>query len=151
MFLSPWGVSHILALLLEGAAPGSLCYQQLMTALYSSTASNHTLDDVRASIQFLTTSLTASSNGDELMVSDASSAWVKPEFQLSANYIEALETYYYAQARPMTNADVVNSWVEEQTRGKIDSIITEEQFRNAALALVNAIYLKGKWLEPFKK
>ena len=107
--------------------------------------------DVRYAFQFLTTSLTASSDGDELTVSDASSAWVKPEVELLPGYVEALDVNYHAQARFLTSAAVVNSWVEEQTRGKIKSIVTEDVVQRIALVLVNAIYFKGKWLEPFKK
>lgn len=33
-FLSPWGIAHALAMLLEGAEPGSASYQQLQQVVY---------------------------------------------------------------------------------------------------------------------
>lgn len=152
-FLSPWGVSHVLAMLLEGALPGTASHQQIQKALFTANPPDHehTMLNVRHAFQFLTKSLTASSNGKELTVSDASSAWVKPDVQLLEGYVGALKVFYEAQARPLTSAAVVNSWVDRQTRGKITSIISEEVAQRMALVLVNAIYFKGKWLEPFKK
>lgn len=151
LFLSPWGVTHILAMLLEGAAPGSHSYQQISKALFSTNAANYSLHSVRTAMRFLTDSITDSSDGEELTITDASSAWVKPQFELSPGYVEALEMFFNAQAQEMTSVSVVNSWVKEQTRGKIDSIINEQQFKMAALVLLNAVYFKGKWLDPFKK
>ena len=37
------------------------------------------------------------------------------------------------------------------TRGKIDEIVSDDILRDAALVLVNALYFKGKWEEPFNK
>ena len=43
----------------------------------------------------------------------------------------------------------VNDWVEEQTNGKIKDLVQDTK-PDTVLALINAVYLKGKWLKPFK-
>jgi len=106
---------------------------------------------LRESIYDLTTSITAANNDNTLTISDANSAWVKNDLQLLETYVKALETYFRAQARPLTGASEVNSWVSEATHGKITEIIDEEAARQAALVLVNAIYFKGLWESAFKK
>ncbi len=44
----------------------------------------------------------------------------------------------------------INAWVAEQTKGKIKNII-EAIEENMGLILVNAIYFKGTWDNPFKE
>ncbi len=50
----------------------------------------------------------------------------------------------------------INSWVSERTAGMIPSILSEEEealntLRQMCAVLVDAIYLKGAWCEPFDK
>jgi serine protease inhibitor len=48
----------------------------------------------------------------------------------------------------------INGWVAEQTNNKIKDIVPELDSRRARLVrmiVVNAIYFKGQWLEPFDK
>lgn len=146
-FLSPWGIAHALSMVLEGAKTGSASHTQLLNVVFSAKESEHSA--VRSSVQTLTTNMTSSKNGDALTISDANSAWVKSGVKLLEGYVKSLETFFRAQARPLTGAAVVNSWVEEATHGKIKTIITEGQAADAALVLVNAIYFKGLWQESF--
>ena len=44
---------------------------------------------------------------------------------------------------------IINGWVNEQTLGKIPSIVTEGDMAMAILILINAIYFKGSWRVPF--
>ncbi len=49
------------------------------------------------------------------------------------------------------DADAINGWVKEQTRDKIDSIITPDALAADTLALlINALYFDGKWVDPFQ-
>ncbi len=46
----------------------------------------------------------------------------------------------------------INAWVEEQTRDKIKGLIPPGGVdSNTRLALVNAVYFKGLWADPFEK
>ena len=46
-------------------------------------------------------------------------------------------------------ADAVNQWVSQSTRGLIPTIVTENVVQNQKLVLVNTVYLKADWTEPF--
>ena len=140
-------------MLLEGAPSNTAAHQQILNVVFSSKAASSTAADtsgeaVRSAIQALTASI-ISSNDDSLTVDDANSAWVKPDLQLLDTYVNALKTYYSAQASPLTGAEVVNTWVEEKTNGKIKTIIDEGVAAEADLILCNAIYFKGLWQASF--
>ena len=63
--------------------------------------------------------------------------------ELVAKALAAQASSYPAEE--ITNA--VNQWVNDQTNGMIPSIV--EDVHEAAAVLVNALYLKTKWPEPF--
>ena len=46
-------------------------------------------------------------------------------------------------------ADTVNRWVSQSTRGLIPTIVTESVVQDQELVLVNTVYLKADWTEPF--
>lgn len=54
----------------------------------------------------------------------------------------------YASSHPAAQiTDAVNEWVREQTGGMIPSIVNDAS--QSAAVLVNALYLKTKWAEPY--
>ena len=72
-----------------------------------------------------------------------------PEFlnTASAQYgatIQPVDTANDAEA-----ADTINRWVSETTRDLIPTIIDRDAVQDQALVLVNTVYLKADWLEPF--
>jgi serpin B len=150
MFLSPWGIAHALAMVLQGAREGSDTQTQLLSIVYGSPAGAAA---VRSAVQSLTTTLTsASSSKDQdsaLTVSDANSAWVKADVALTEAYKTALKEFFAAQAGPLNSAAEVNAWVSDHTHGKITEIIDEGTAKQAALILVNAIYFKGIFEKAF--
>ena len=50
----------------------------------------------------------------------------------------------------LINAEQVNKWCNEKTNGKIKKIIDEAN-KDTRMILINAIYLKANWKEPFEK
>ncbi|KAL4551313.1 hypothetical protein Ndes2526B_g05610 [Nannochloris sp. 'desiccata'] len=150
IFLSPWGITHALSMLHEGASPESEARKQLQHVVFNiqngGSASNTA---IRTATKALSSAIISGSNDINLTVSDANSAWVSPSFQLLDSYVDALKEYYLAEARPLTSAAEVNSWVESATRGKITNLIDEPTAASASLILVNAIYFKGLWEAPF--
>ncbi len=51
---------------------------------------------------------------------------------------------------PGLNADTVNRWVAERTRGLIPTIVDAGVVQDQELVLVNTVYLKANWVEPFQ-
>jgi len=71
----------------------------------------------------------------------------------SDEFARLIKTYYYGVAETITNdngKETVNDWIAEQTNEKITDVVTDETVINSLALLVNAIYFKGDWQNPFK-
>jgi serpin B len=68
---------------------------------------------------------------------------------LARDYGAGLRTADFEHATDAARA-AINAWVSAQTRGKIPALLGPGDFDPLTkLVLVNAVYLKAKWLEPF--
>ncbi|CAL8398438.1 unnamed protein product [Arctogadus glacialis] len=73
-------------------------------------------------------------------------------YQFVQEFLDETRKYYQAdlqsvdfQAKAEEARVEINTWVEKQTQDKIKNLL------QTRLVLVNAIYFKGKWDEPFKE
>lgn len=89
-----------------------------------------------------------------LSLETANSLWVNKSIHdrdFLPDYSERMQDFYSAEVREVTvdnSIEEVNAWAKEKTKGKIDSIFTEDH-REFALALANAVYFKAAWEIPF--
>jgi len=85
-------------------------------------------------------------------LSVANSLFVQDGFELKQPFLDALARDFGAGIRTVDfagdAAEVVNAWVKEQTRDRIDRLF-DELPPATRLVLANAIYLKAKWATPF--
>ncbi|XP_056376982.1 serpin B4-like [Hyla sarda] len=87
----------------------------------------------------------------------ANAAFTQLNFPLLKEYLRSAETLYQAKLETVDFQDdktrqEINSWVEEQTEGKITDLFPENSLdKSAALVLVNAVYFKGQWMKKFKE
>jgi len=67
---------------------------------------------------------------------------------ISPNYLATAKANYAAEI--FRNADIaaVNNWVSRKTEGKIDKIL-DKLDPDAAAVLLNAVYFKAPWRDPF--
>jgi serpin B len=68
---------------------------------------------------------------------------------VSADYQRLLEASYRAEVLAEVGLDQVNAWVSSRTEGKIPRIL-DELDRNAVV-LLNAIYFRAHWAQPFRE
>lgn len=85
----------------------------------------------------------------------ANSLWLSEEFQLADDFARTARGCYDATVRRLDFkhepvARIINAWVAEQTHDKIERIV-EQIDRDTVLLLINAIYFKGSWTEPFSR
>ena len=70
-------------------------------------------------------------------------------------FLHTAATHYGAVVQPIDTADgaaaaeTVNRWVAERTRGLIPVIVDAGAVQDQELVLVNTVYLKADWTEPF--
>ena len=151
-FVSPYGLAEALGMLSYAASPGSASAQQLEQVVFGGASCGDAA--LGASLSALRGALTAASDdSDGLTVSVGSSSWLAPRFTLQPEFAATLESAFGAEAKIITDAAAVNSWVAAATKGKINSIVDDAAVSDpaAALILVNAVFFKGLWASQFKK
>ncbi len=83
----------------------------------------------------------------------ANSIWYRESFPFHETFFDTTRTYFNAEVAGLdftdpASVDVVNSWVDESTNGKIESIL-ERIKPDDVMFLINAIYFKGDWQTQF--
>ncbi|WP_201978948.1 serpin family protein [Hymenobacter rubidus] len=81
------------------------------------------------------------------------SVWYGQQYRLQAPFVQANQQYFGATVQPVnfgltTTKDVINDWVNTQTRGKIPTIIDGTDASDV-MYLINALYFKGTWTYRF--
>lgn len=86
----------------------------------------------------------------------ANSLWAQQEYPFQPDYISFLNEFYgtYLQevdfSTPDETAQIINSWVSEQTQGNIENLVNPSTLdMMTRLMLINAIYLNAGWSELF--
>nr|CAB3489628.1 unnamed protein product [Digitaria exilis] len=78
---------------------------------------------------------------------------LKPEYRDTiVNTFRGSATTVDFEDKPVESRQQINSWVAEVTRGLITELVKPEDQRTETVnVVVNAIYFKGKWCDPFDK
>ncbi len=87
----------------------------------------------------------------------ANSLWVQDGFPVREKYKDILREYYLAHLQllnflqnPEEARNIINSWVENETNGKIRNFFPPNSITPSKVAvLVNAMYFYGLWAHPF--
>jgi len=93
--------------------------------------------------------------GENVQLTIANSLWVNQDVSLRPDFVQTTRDFYQAKVtnldfQNVTAVNTINSWVQENTKGKIDKIVDNIE-PNQALFLINAIYFNGKWSNAFDK
>ena len=147
VLLSPASAAISTGLVLEGAAG---CTQQQLLALLGAENGDRYADGCRA----LQSVLTGNPRGYFQL---ANSMWVRNELEAAVlpDFIERNETHYGAllKAAPFddTLIPLLNTWVSENTGGRIDKLMDPPLDSDLAMLLGNALSFEGKWKDAFPK
>ncbi len=91
---------------------------------------------------------------DAGIISTANGVWVSSAAQIEPGYLKQVQQSFNAEVKvsqfPQPALTEINSFVKEQTKGRIEKIL-EELDPYSRMVLVNAIHFKDKWHKPFKK
>lgn len=92
--------------------------------------------------------------GGSTKCSIANSLWVDPEGQIKDEFVGECQGIFDAQVfqgelSAPGIVDDLNGWVSKHTNKMIPKIIDQPFSEDAACLLVNALYLKNKWLREF--
>ena len=87
-------------------------------------------------------------------LSIANSIWVRKGIDFNQSFLDLNRIYYRAKVSTLdfslpTAAPTINAWVNQNTKGKIDSIVTPPIDPMLVMYLINAVYFKGSWTMEF--
>lgn len=144
VFISPASLAWALEMLLNGAQGGT--FQAMVATLE---ISGLTPEAINAANADLMRNLQQADPKVELAV--ANSLWGKAGITFLPDFLALSQKYFSAQLGAL-DAAAINAWVKEKTKDKIAEIIRPENITpETILVLVNALYFKGLWKDPFDK
>ncbi|HEY4217984.1 MAG TPA: serpin family protein [Gemmatimonadaceae bacterium] len=147
VFMSPLSASFSLGMALNGAENQTL--DEMRSALQ---VGNESVPDIDAGYKSLIALLT--SLDPQVTMSIANSIWYRKTYSFDQTFLDNDASYFNATIKPLdfTNQQAslasINGWVNDQTHGKIPSILDEIDPDNV-MFLINAIYFKGSWRDRF--
>jgi serine protease inhibitor len=150
--------SIVLALSMAQAGAKGETAAQMDSVLHSAAGSGggngiNSLDQIL--IGFSGTFKNANGADQQLTLRIANAPFAQRGLQLQGSFLDVLASRYGAGLRlvdfkndPNGACSQIDSWVSDQTEGRIPKLL-DSLDSLARLVLVNAIYLKAPWLEPF--
>jgi serpin B len=148
VFISPFSVSSALQMVVNGAAGGTKAEMQqvLKTSGVSAGALNGAFKDLNQQLE----------GRKDVTLNLANGMWVQKDFHIKPAFVDTNRQYFRAELASVDfnnpqAAKTINGWAEQKTKGKITKVVEFPFPALTRLILANAIYFKGKWVEPFKK
>ncbi len=145
-FISPTSLAYALAMTYNGAngETQQAMAQALQVQGMSMTAVNEAFSALMQSTQ---------QADPDVTLTIANALWAREGVSFAPDFLQRNEQYYQAEVDELDFADpgavaTINRWVDEQTQGKIPAIVDELK-PETIMVLINAIYFKGAWTEPF--
>lgn len=146
--ISPLSTSLALSILANGAVGNTL--EEIKNVLGFS---SFELDEMNRYNQKLVKELLDLDNTTRLNI--ANSVWLDYNFPVKETFVDVNQNMYNARVENLDltkqeSIRTINNWVSEQTNKAIKEVITETDLYNN-MYLMNALYFKGIWYNPFKK
>ncbi|XP_013377280.1 PREDICTED: serpin B9-like isoform X4 [Chinchilla lanigera] len=150
VFYSPLSVSSALAMLLLGAKGRTAA--QIVQALAFNTE-----DDIHRGFQSLLTQVHRP--GAPFSLSIANRLFGEESCKILSSFQESCLQFYQAELEQLSftkdaerSREHINAWVSSKTKGKIEELLAKDSIgEDCRLVLINAVYFKGSWEEPFEE
>ncbi|XP_007933678.1 serpin B10 [Orycteropus afer afer] len=169
IFFSPWGLANSLAMVYLGAKGNTAaqmaqvlhlnqdqdvrsCPESEKKRKMELSMSN---EEVNSNFQTLISEINKPSNA--YILKTANGLYAEKTYSFHKKYIEDMKKYFGAEPQfvnfaetPDQTRKVINSWVTNQTEGKILNLLPENSVEaTTKMVLVNALYFKGMWEHQF--
>ena len=153
LFVSPFSISSALGMTYAGARGETA--EQMKSVLELN------LPDERLHPAFasLNKQLNTAAGEEAYQLNTANALWGQEDYDFLDEFVNLTQEYYgaglrrvdYRTAAGREDArETINSWVSEETQGKIEELISRGVLTNLTrLVLTNAVYFKGLWASPF--
>jgi serine protease inhibitor len=146
VFISPVSAALALAMVYNGAAAETKMAMDSALRLRGMS-----IGDVNHACEML--SVLLENPGQDIELTIANSLWLKDNFKFRPDYLERNASSFDAliqtvDFRSAGAAGTINQWVADATRNRIKNIIGSID-PETIMILINAVYFKGAWAEPF--
>jgi serpin B len=153
IFFSPFSISSALAMTCTGARGQT--ETEMTNALHFSLPP----EKLHPAFKALKTRLERLQRWNRIALKCANSLWCQKDYSFTGGFLNSVRENYSAEARlvdfksfPGAAATEISRWIDAQTEHKIPGGVGSGQLTaDTRLALCNAIYFKGKWLNQFKQ
>lgn len=147
IFMSPFSVSAMLIMAYNGAE--GTTKDAMAEAMHYKGISE---DDLNTGYKYLINRLNSMDQKIELEI--ANSLWYREGFKVRKSFIDICKNYLFSEVKSLdfgnsAAADEINKWIAKKTGNLISSVIDPPIPEDVMLYLINAIYFKGEWREPF--
>ena len=148
--MSPLSITYALGMLNNGAEGKT--QQEINQTLGFGTAG---ADAINAFCQKMLQEASTLDNKTKALISNTIFVNEGLGYQLQDGFVAKANEYYNAQPQNRDFADgetmdVINKWASDHTEGMIPEVLNEYTFNPGAVSyLLNALYFKGIWSDPF--
>lgn len=155
LILSPFSISLALAMTYSGAR-GETETQMAEVLNFSGQDQTHTAFNA-LDLALEDNPLTLDKDQEPMQLSIANSVWAEQTFTFLLDFLDTLSVNYGAGVhlldfinKPEPARKEINDWVSNETKDKINNLLPEGSINpETKMVLVNAIYFKADWLDPF--
>lgn len=155
LILSPFSISLALAMTYSGAR-GETESQMAEVLNFSGQEQTHTAFNA-LDLKLEDNPLTLDKDQEPMQLSIANSVWAEQTFTFLPDFLDTLSVNYGAGIhlldfinKPEPSRKEINDWVSNETKDKINNLLPENAVTpDTKMVLVNAIYFKADWLNPF--
>lgn len=156
-FYSPYSLYQALTMIYAAARSGTAEQFEAVLALPWTNDQVHELS--KAMNESLNAQNQSGQNEDSTFsLNIANGLWTQKDLHIEQAFLDLLANNYQTEnqsidfSQAQEAADLINSWVEEKTEGKIRDIAQPAMFNsNTSLALTNAVYFNANWRIPFNE
>ncbi|KAG8442468.1 hypothetical protein GDO86_011310 [Hymenochirus boettgeri] len=98
-------------------------------------------------------------HGNDYQLNIVKKLFGEQTFKFLQSYLDAVNNFYGAPLEmvdflhnPEITRQQINSWIQQQTKGKIQNLLPEDSVSpNTALAVANTLYFLANWTAPFSE
>ena len=147
--ISPYSTATVLHMVSNGAAGKTKTEMQQVLG-----TTGMSFGDINAANRDIAQSF-GSDHNPHVNLTTANAIWYRQGAQVKEAFVATNQQFYGATVEPLNfgdprAVDVINGWVRDKTKGKIQRLADGMIDRvNTQMFLANAIYFKGKWSSPF--
>lgn len=149
LFVSSLSVSYCLGMVLNAASGET--QQEMLEALEISEFSLQEINESYRRIMSLLPEV-----DPEVTIAIANSMWANFPSIFDPYFANTCRDFFGARVEEIdffspTAAAIINEWVKNNTKGKIDEIISQSELEEYMWVALNAIYFKGDWADKFDR